>query len=225
MAFGVLEWTWRLPGGEAVRARFDARVSLETVWQGGRMVSRRPSGDQSGHSITLADGRTAQLAFDTFGEDLATCTLTIDGEAVVPHSSPRRGALFRISTKGMLGSVGIMVALSIVRFVLLAPSTSRVAADAIPDSDQHLGNKEAVIYGMDTSFDRCYRDAPGVATSVPGKVLLRARIRNGAVVETTVLQADGFTNAVTDCVQRVVKGTTFFGSGTTDIPIAFPGKK
>lgn len=234
MAFGVLEWRWQLPGGEWVRAELDAQANQETVWLGPQMVSRLPAGDRFGHSVTLASGRAAQVAFDTFGENFANCTLTLDGLTVAPRSAPRRGTVFRISMKGMPKWLAIQFGVLVVMTTIFAADrwarSSRYTSNtpepaAVPDAKDKPVNATTVYWVLDDAFKRCYAKTPGTETSTPGRIVVRATIDDGQCTDTKVLEADGYSVAMTDCIEQAFKKGYFYGSGTVEVPIPFKGKK
>ncbi len=117
------EWEWRLAGGEIIRAELDPSTGIETVWIGEKLASRSPEGGApDGHTLSIAGTGSAyrgagqaRVVFDTFGEKLASCVLTIDEQAIAPTRAPQRFRAFAIPAVG--GSVVLMVAVTAVKVI------------------------------------------------------------------------------------------------------------
>ena len=111
-------WEWQLGTGEVVRAKLhladDPALSVERVWLGKREISVHPVGElPDGHAVSLPSGKVARVVFDD-GDDIANCTLSIDGEVVPPTRAPkpRRASTLLIVAGMILAALGAYFLLS-----------------------------------------------------------------------------------------------------------------
>jgi hypothetical protein len=244
-----LEWEWRLADGDTIRAQLELPSRVETVWRGGRLVSRSAAGGKAeGHTLPLAasggayrGASEALVTFDAFGR-LASCTLTIDGQVIAPARAPRPLRAFAIAVPS--ASFVLAGAFFLVR-MLIAMSRSH-QADTIPsarpvtrptempssappalDTTLAIPDADRVIAGLRPRFRGCYQQGLAKDPSIEGRVVVRAVVTSGAVTHTTIVQNTGLPEPVVECITGVARNALFAGAanGTLDIPVSFLQQK
>lgn len=251
----ALDWEWRLPHGAIVRARLELPDKVESVWVGHRLVSRATDGQKpEGHIVPLgAEGGAyrgaseARVVYDTFGDKLASCTLTIDGQVLAPSRSPRP---FKTIAIPAVSAGVLIVAVAAFRFIsAFMSATARTEPSVpVPTLDPNAGatalpvpsdtggpphtatgesivDADRVVAGLRPRFKACYQQGLGTDPSMSGRVVMRASVgTDGRVDLVTITEQTGLSPGVISCLKAVVLKAVFTAPSTRstlEIPVSF----
>jgi hypothetical protein len=241
----ILDWQWRLETGVVVRARLELPSKVESVWVGDQLVSRRrgadrPDGDivpiGEGSGGAYRSGAESRVVFDTFGDALGTCDLSLEGRTMpascVPTSSrvPRRPA-WTIPLAAVGGSLVLALAVtgarSLPSLIAARPTASlAVSIASPPSSSASAGPTESDqgIARLRPAFRRCYEGGLSEDPWMVGSATVVARVGpGGKLVWASIDDNRGLSAGVAQCMLDVVRHASFPGGpeATVHVPVRF----